>query len=65
MARVANHGAGKAAGKAKPQQKCCILQYKQHDICSLRAQRHANADFTGAAAGGISHEAVEANQREE
>ena len=57
-------GAREPAAEAKHQQSERLFQDKQHHIPSLRAQGHTDANFTGAAAHGIGHEAIESDQGE-
>ena len=51
--------------EADGQQGGGLLQDEQKYIRTLRAEGHADADFADATADGVSHEAVEADQREE
>ena len=65
MARVANHEATSPETRPSAKQERGLLDYKQYHVRPLRAESHADADFAGAAADGIGHEAVKADQREE
>ena len=65
MARVANHEATKPGDETQRKQERGLLEHKQHHVRPLRAESHANAHFARAAADGVGHEAIEADQREE
>lgn len=53
-----------ARGEANSKQKYGFLEHQPKYIAAPRAESHPNADFAGAAADRVSHEAVEADERE-
>ena len=65
MARVANHEATSPETRPSASRSAAFLSTSSSHIRPLRAEGHADADFAGAAADGVGHEAVEADQREE